>query len=69
MKNIKTAVLMIVIGFTAFACLSDDNKKQNEIVLGETTETDNGFNLMNTNKISDLTLRPSSVLLTGNKNH
>jgi len=69
MNKIRITLSLIVIVSAVFSCSSDDSKKINEIVLGEITESDNGFNLMNNNKTSDLTLRPSTVLLTGNKNH
>ncbi len=69
MNKIRITLSFIVVALMLFSCSSDNSKKINEIVLGKTTEPENGFDLRNNNKTSDLTLRPSTVLLTGNKKH
>ena len=60
--------LFLIMGLTLFACSSGKDKKQNEIRLDEINKHNNEITLKS-NKKSDLTIRPTTVLLTGNKNH
>ncbi len=62
MNKIRITLSFIVVALMLFSCSSDNSKKINEIVLGKTTEPENGFDLRNNNKTSDLTLRPSHRL-------